>query len=177
MDACITSACKYPEVAVRWLDYHYGEDGANLFNYGILNDSYTIENGKPQYTDKVLKNPEFGYDVAAWKYKLHEGPFLRDIDAIPAGSQTMQDARNKFWNTTDASYELPTQITLSTEENEKYLEIMNEVWNEVDVKVLEFMIGKRNMNEFDAFVDKIKSMGIDDAIKIQQTALDRYNKR
>ena len=41
----ITSACEYPEVAMRWVDYMYSEEGSILADYGIEGISY-------QFNDK-----------------------------------------------------------------------------------------------------------------------------
>jgi putative aldouronate transport system substrate-binding protein len=38
-------------------------------------------------------------------------------------------------------------------------------------------MGAEPIENFDKYVKTLKSMGIDDAIKIQQAALERYNKR
>jgi putative aldouronate transport system substrate-binding protein len=37
--------------------------------------------------------------------------------------------------------------------------------------------GKAGLDEWDSFVKALPSMGLNDAIKIQQSTLDRYNKR
>ena len=40
-----------------------------------------------------------------------------------------------------------------------------------------FITGQESLDNFDAFVEQIKSQDIEDAIEIQQAALDRYNAR
>ena len=37
-----------------------------------------------------------------------------------------------------------------------------------------FITGQESLDNFDAFVEQIKSQGIEDAIQIKQDALDRY---
>lgn len=40
-----------------------------------------------------------------------------------------------------------------------------------------FVMGAEPLDRFDAFAETIQSMGIEQAIHIQQAALDRFNKR
>ena len=47
----------------------------------------------------------------------------------------------------------------------------------MDENTVSFISGTKSLDEYDAFVEQIKAMGIDDAIAIQQAALDRYNNR
>jgi putative aldouronate transport system substrate-binding protein len=38
-------------------------------------------------------------------------------------------------------------------------------------------MGTKSMDEWDAFVEQLHSMGIDECISAKQSALDRYNAR
>ena len=40
-----------------------------------------------------------------------------------------------------------------------------------------FILGTAPLSDIDGFQAKIRSMGLDKALKIRQAALDRYNKR
>ena len=42
---------------------------------------------------------------------------------------------------------------------------------------VKFINGQRSLDEYDAYRDQLKSMGIETCIKLQQAALDRYNAR
>ena len=43
---------------MRLYDFGFSEEGYRRFNWGEEGVSYTMENGKPQYTELILKNPE-----------------------------------------------------------------------------------------------------------------------
>ena len=66
--SCISTKAKNPERIIKWLDYMYSEEGAMLMNWGIENESYVIKNGKPEYTDAVLNDPEYEPGIAQFKY-------------------------------------------------------------------------------------------------------------
>lgn len=175
-EAVITTACKYPVEAVKLMDYHYSKDGFMLFNYGIENVSYKMVDGKPQFTDLLLKNPEgLPYDTVNWKYKVHVGPYLRDYKAAPELTKESADAQ-KLWNQAGVDGVLPP-TSMSPAESESFSSVMSEINTYVDSMTLKFIIGTEPLSKFDSFVSQIKKMNIEEAIKIQQVALDRYNKR
>jgi putative aldouronate transport system substrate-binding protein len=51
---------------------------------------------------------------------------------------------------------------------------INTLYDETFSKILS---GQMPVDKWDDFVKQIKAMGIEDAIKLRQAALDRYNKR
>lgn len=174
-ETVVTSACKTPEIAVKWLDYAYGKDGFMLFNYGIENVSYTMVNGKPQFTELMTNNPEgITYPVLAWKYKLHVGPYWKDWKAYP--DLEKEQPLKEVWNKAGTDYIMPP-VALTTEENQKYSGIMSEVNTYKDEMILKFIMGVEPMSKYDEYVSRIKKMNIDEAVKIQQAAYDRYLKR
>ena len=54
----ITKSNKYPLETMKLVDYLFSKDGSTLVNYGIEGTNYTMVNGKPTYTDNILKNPD-----------------------------------------------------------------------------------------------------------------------
>ena len=43
---------------VKWLDWHYSEEATTLYNWGIEGQSYEVVDGKKQFTDLILNNPD-----------------------------------------------------------------------------------------------------------------------
>lgn len=174
-DTAITTACKYPVEAVKWLDYCFSEEGYLLFNYGIEGVSYVMVDGKPQFTDLLVNNPDgISYTEINWKYKTHVGTYLRDWRAYPFTD--IQYQAMEVWNRADYDYVIPP-VSLTPEESTSSASIMNEIYTYVNQMVLKFIVGNEPMENYDSFVEQIKKMNIDEAIKIYQNALDRYNKR
>jgi putative aldouronate transport system substrate-binding protein len=68
-------------------------------------------------------------------------------------------------------------VTPTQDESRRFASIMNDVnskFQEVFTKVVN---GSEPMGSMVGLPAQLKQIGIDDAIKIQQAALDRYNKR
>lgn len=172
----ITKACKNPVEAVKWLDYGYTQEGFLLYNYGIEGLSYTMVNGKPQFTDLLIKNPDgLSYDVVREKYKVHQTSSLRDWRAYKPFSDE-QERSMANWNKAISDYVLPS-TNMTVEEASKDTSIMSEINAYVDQMLLKFIMGQEPLSKFDEFVKQIKKMNIDEDIAIRQKALDRYNKR
>lgn len=174
-DTVITTSCEKPEVAVKWLDYAYGDEGSMLFNWGIEGVSYELVEGNPQFTELMTNNPDgLAYSMLSWKYKLHMGPYKRDWKAF-AGLEKVEDCM-KTWGEAGTDYVMP-RVQLSDEESRKYSNKMNEINTFVEEKILKFVMGVEPIDKFEKFVEQVKKMGIDEAIDIKQAALDRYNAR
>lgn len=175
-EAVITSACKNPERLVQWFDYAYGKDGYMLFNYGIEGTSYTMVDGKPKFTDIMVKNPD-GLDfwTVCNKYKLEVGPYLRDYKAVPEFTKFSLDAMDK-WTQADTDYVMPP-LNLTAEESDTYSNIMSDIDTYKDEMILKFITGKEPLSNFDKYVEQLKKMRIEEVIKIEETALERYNNR
>jgi len=68
-------------------------------------------------------------------------------------------------------------VTPTASESGKFASIMNDVNTFKDEMFNKFIMGAEPLDNFDKYVKTIEGMGIQDAIKIQQAALERYNKR
>jgi putative aldouronate transport system substrate-binding protein len=173
----VTKASKYPVEAVKLLDYNYSDQGTLYCNYGVEGQSYTMVNGKPQYTDFVKNNPAFPGSIVTTIACRHEGPFIRDYARTYFSyKQNALDAMNLIWNG-DQSGMMPKTLALTAEEGTRLSTIMSDIKTYVWEMMPKFIMGVEPMGKFDAFVAQIKKMGIDDAIRIKQASLTRYFKR
>jgi putative aldouronate transport system substrate-binding protein len=178
--AAVSATAANPEQIVKWLDYKYGQEGHLLFNFGIEGESYKMENGNPKYTDLIMKNPDklpitqamAKYFIASWS-----GPIVQDKRYIQQYF-TMPEQRDaqKAWMAADHSKQMPP-VTLTAEESSKTASIMNDVKTYRDEMINKFIMGAEPIENFDKFVQTIKSMGIEEAVKARQAALDRFNNR
>ena len=80
------------------------------------------------------------------------------------------------WSTASADKILPP-LTPSEEESEKLARIQGDLDTYVDQMFVKFVMGKEPIENFDAYIATLKKMGMDDAIKIRQAQLERFDKR
>ncbi|WP_169084152.1 extracellular solute-binding protein [Paenibacillus sp. PL91] len=177
----ISATAKDPVLAVKMLDYGYSEEGRMFFNFGTEGVSYNLEDGYPKYTDLLLKNPDKlapAQAISLYARGSYNGPFIQDKRYAEQffALQTQRDAVG-IWQKTDADkYSLPP-ITPTPEESSEYATIMNDINTLVDEMTLKIILGSEPVDQYESYVEKMKSLKLDRAIEIQQAALDRYNKR
>ncbi|RCX19482.1 putative aldouronate transport system substrate-binding protein [Anaerobacterium chartisolvens] len=173
----ITTSCKYPEAAIKWLDYVYSKEGILMTNWGIEGTSYNMREGKPVIVERILNDPE-----PAWAWMLEtrfnglSTPGVADEQWMNSLLSEAQLESRKYWGQTDNSWNMPP-LYRTYEEEAVYTSGMSDIIAYVDDMTVKFIMGSESVSNYDAFVSEIKNMGIDQIIKIQQNALDRYNKR
>jgi hypothetical protein len=74
---------------------------------------------------------------------------------------------------------MPIGLSFTLAENTRNAQVMTDVDLTVDESITNFIIGKTPLNDttWNEYVAKLKKIGLDDVIKNQQAAVDRYNKR
>lgn len=179
---CISATCEHIEEAIRFIDLFYNWDIAQDANYG-MDDGRSFnygEDGK-RYLDSDFRynNPEGVSSTAFFaKYGFKDPPlriqdFQQDI-FLPLQKQSMEN-----WTADTALFDwnMPKNLTMTADESNTYAMVMADVTTFVDENAVQFITGEKSFDEWDAYVDTIIGMGIEDAIAAQQSALDRYNAR
>lgn len=176
----ITTRCKDPVSVAKAFDYLYSKEGQILRSYGIVNKTFTYVKGKPQYTKLITSIADNAY---RWKYLLFAAPGIKDCWASDVEANPLVDkeeAREVYrskWATSDMAWELPDWLTLTQEEGQKVSQIMSDVNTFVQETIPKFIIGQMPLSKYNSFVSKLKSLKIEEAIKIYQNAYNRYLKR
>lgn len=178
LGAAISKNCKHPELAARYLDYGYSEAGHMLYNFGKEGESYDMVDGYPTYKSELLDTTD-GVPVAQ-KLTMNclgsdSGPFVQDKRYIEQYYRTDRQ-RNALecWADNDyLDYKIPN-VSLTPDENNEFNEIMAEVRTYVSENLNNMIIGKTPIEDFDKYVETLKSMNIERAMEIRQAAYDRY---
>ena len=169
-------------LAAMWNDYQYSMDGFAIKNYGKEGVSYVIgEDGFPHFTDFVL-NPSGEYadftvtqvrDICQEKGSGCFYSWLQGYDLYAPEVCAAYD----IWGASSTGDWIMPGITMTTEESEAYTDVYGDISTYVDEMILRFIHGEVALTEWDSFVAEIEAMGIQDAIDVYQSALDRYNAR
>ncbi|HEX2945881.1 MAG TPA: extracellular solute-binding protein [Clostridia bacterium] len=171
----ISANSKYKEEIVKLFDYFYGDEGSMLMNFGIEGQTYNMVDGKPQYTDAITKDSQ-GRSILSMLnvYGHREWAYKQDVGYEDA---LLDDQFVKYRNDME-QYIKPTIPALSFTSDER--DVINSKYTEIqtykDEMIDKFIMGKEPLTNLDNFMNKIKSMGIDDVLKVEQAAYDRYNK-
>ncbi len=173
----ITTACADPELALKWLNFFFTEEGALIANYGEEGTTYTMVDGAPQYTDMIIQGE--GGAFMAWNVNcLSCAPFLNDNTKLDVVYSEKELAAPDIWmSNADYAYMYPVAAVLNEEEGTEFNNLMSEINTYASENIIRFIIGELSMDEFDAFVNQMNEMGLPRCTELKQAALDRYMSR
>ena len=179
--AAITASAKNPALCMRLLDYSYSEEGNMLNNFGIEGVSYEVKDGVPTYTDIITNNADglsMSQTLPQYVRAANEGPFVQDERYIEQYYQYDQqkDALKIWGNNNHEKHKMP-QVTLTNEETKELSDLNSAIGTYNQEMFIKFITGKESIEKFNDFVKKLKDMGIERTIEIEQAAVDRFNKR
>lgn len=177
----ISTNCKNLELAARFLDYGYTDEGHMLYNFGIEGECYELKDGKPVFTDLITKNPDgltFAQAAVRYMRSPYSGVFVHDPEYVKQ-SLTYPEQQHAYdvWSDTNMTEHLMPPVTLMPEEQSEAADIMNNVSTYASEKYVAYITGQESLDSFGDMQAKIKEYGIDRVLELRQQAYDRYMKR
>lgn len=179
IDGCmsVTKDCKYPEEAVRLLDYMVlSEDARYLMNAGIEGMTYNKNsNGEVEFTDFVLKNPD----------GLTPYEALRSIGAWPTTPFVLlKDASRGIYKDRPDLVEFVKKMEpyiadriefskATSEESEQESGLQRDITTYVKEMQLKFITGGESFDNWDKYISQMNELGVDKLVKIKQQQYDR----
>lgn len=173
----VSATCENPELALGWLNFWYTDEGIILMNYGVEGESYQMEDGEVKYTETITNN-EQGLD-AALALKLHSIAgtsfgIQKDERTFPFYIDQQLEAVDKWTTPCDGAWAYPS-VSMSAEESETIAALSADVCTYIAESVPRFIMGELNLDsDWDAFVDAVNSMGMEDCVEAYQSALNRF---
>ncbi len=176
----VSANCSNWELALRWLDYLFSEDGARLANYGVEGDTYTMaDDGSITFTDKVLANEEYSFSQAQANFLMPPSSvachydWTRELAAVPEKDIESYDV----WSSAGQDWTLPT-LSLTQEESVERAAIMTDIETYAKENSTQFITGVLDIETgWDEYISTIQGMNLARAIEITQAAYDRYLER
>lgn len=170
----ISKDCKDPAIAIRFMDFWFSDAGQMLMNWGIEGQSYTMVDGKPQYTKEAFSNPAGvpNYMRSIGSYEVgHRGDIAGEIagmnDIAKAGYQIYFD--NKY---NQAPF---PNLSFTQEEND----IINNAMANINTYQTEWeqkcITGVQKVDDtWDAYIAAMNNMGMQQVITAYNAAYQRY---
>lgn len=173
----ISSEVSDLEIAMRWLDYWYTDEGILLAGYGIEGETfYYRDDGTPALTALVANNETMSMsETQAWYLGTAEMPTVHQwrrewTDWTP---QKAIDACNTWDTDYVNTLTYPVGAAMTAEESQTYTAIYGDIQTYVAEEVAH-LITDYSDEAFDAFQKQLKEMDVDICIEMHQNALDRY---
>ena len=177
----VTTGCKDVETAIKWCDFWYSDTGSQLSNYGLEGQTFVYDdNGDPHWTDFVTNNPDgVSYIVCRQVYlTLTQQPGIYNMDMELEQLSDNGKSAIEIWNrSADGAYLITSCYSMTAEESESLSAILSDINTLNNECWTKFITGDKPLSEFDAYLSQLRDMGIEEAVSIYQSALDRYYAR
>ncbi len=175
----ITKTNKYPAATVRWADRLYDPVMSAQTSWGPIGTTLKKDaNGiLVQIPAKAGESEgERRQKVAPGGPKCTTKEDFEKVVAPEPRAKERQDLVKKYYEPYKANDAYPP-VLLSNEELEKVNDPMTDITTLVKEKFATWVVKGSIDAEWDAYVSKLKSIGLDDAMKVYQDAYDRYKKQ
>lgn len=172
----ITRDCKNPEAAIKWINFVWGSDeGVTYTEFGIEGKTYKVDdNGDKYFTDFVLNNPD-GLDPYNALRSLGIANTIlvrtpaeayvqlnKQSDAIPFAESLLQFRVEPF-----------PAVMMDQTEQEIIDRIQPDISTYYEESLTKFITGELPIDQFDKYVDTLKSMGLEEVRQVRQAMYDR----
>lgn len=169
----ISTSCENLEIASKYWDYFFTDEGFQLANWGPEGLSRTYDSaGNPIYNETAMAFKNITYTQT--KYALHNQPVFTRWRREEQGLNEDQREAWKIWGVVDDAYMVPENVTLTQEEGAEHSQIKSTLDTFVSENVGLFITGAKSFDQYDAYLAEMKSIGVDRAVELNQIALDRY---
>lgn len=175
----ITDKNEHPEATVRWMDHFFGDEGATFYFMGVEDVSYEKDdNGNLQFIDEITNHPD-GLtmdqaltDYVTWMGGSYPGYVQEEYfagsetlpNSIEAGEKAAEHVIEEVWNNFNYTKEEAQFRQSKGSEIETYITEME----------AQFITGRKPFSEWDAYVQEMEEMGIQDYLDVQSDAYERY---
>ncbi|MCT1901404.1 extracellular solute-binding protein [Oceanobacillus sojae] len=173
----ISSDNPNPEATVRWMDYFYGDEGAELYYMGVEGETFEVEDGETVYSDHIL-NPEgdmtFEQAIAQDLTWLGSISGIIKEDYFQGGETAPQSLEAAEKIQPQVIDEVWPRFTFTDEENRILQSTGEDINKYVEEMRDKFITGDEDLDEWDNYVQTIEQMGMEELLEVYQAAYDRY---
>lgn len=178
----ITDKNKYPEATVRWMDYFYSDEGIKMYFMGFKDVTFKeMEGGQVDYLDEIKKNPKgLTLEQALAPYVVWPGggypgmvkqQYFKGAESLPESLDAAKKAEPYF-----VKEKWPT-FTFTEEESSRMAAIGNDIETYVNEMEAKFANGSMPFTEWNAYIERLKKMGLDEYVKLYSQGYERYKKQ
>lgn len=176
----ISSQCKNPELAMRWVDYWYSDEGNRLLKMGVEGETYrTLDNGDVEYLEHITNNPNgLSIEQAVGEFSVAPGgtapgynllKYNRTSKFLPQALEAVDMYKpympKEIW-----------QFTYTQEEVEELTTLNSDINGLTGEKTAAWVSGKESLDTYDDYIKLIKKLNVKRFIEIYQNAYDRWKK-
>lgn len=169
----ITSACKNPEILVRWVDQLYDKKTSIEGVWGPVEEG---ANGMLKFVavPSGMSFDEFRYkNVPVWPPAAVFAEDYNKVVEVPSAMKEKLDIMKNIYSKYQTSETLPG-LTYTKQESDWNTSTGNDINNYVNDMQSRWLLNGGIEQEWGSYIAKLKQLKIDEHIKMKQTAYDRF---
>lgn len=171
----ITTKCEEPELAIQFCEYLYTDEGIQLVNYGVEGESCEVVDGKAQFTDLVLNNPDLGDPISYYTGRNSVPTWNSNQKLLATYTDDVKDAFATWSSNRDNRDAYPYVAQLTMEEREEISKLAADYESYADECRQKFIVGDMDIEtEYETYEEEVRTQGLTRALEIKQDAYDRY---
>lgn len=177
---CVTTACENIELAVAWVDYFYGEEGARFMLVGQEGKDWEIKaDGKGYWTDETAarRTADMSQDAFIAMFSMWPGgrvpaAFYSDLWGGEYSDEPAVTAKSMINYITDNVWPF---ISWTEEESEVVSTVESDIKKFINNFYALVIAGETELTDetWNDFVRNVNSMGADELLGAYQSALER----
>ena len=181
----ISTTCQDPVLAMKWINCLFMPEINLLTTFGVgdLGDGHTTyeidENGDYVRSEWLTSQENPDYPNGVNRHYIQNLTTVT-LDSMELSQYNMPEHQENWrvWSEGVSDEKLISSgVSLTSEESRTVSEVMTEIDTYMSELALKIICGEASLDEWDAAVAELDSMGIQEAIDAQQAALDRFNAR
>ncbi len=164
----VSAKSKQLDITLKYVDWFYTKEAADLTTWGEEGKTFNVADGKNKFIGDSVDVAQLRAKTGLSTYGFYQ---LFDYDShISTFSKDTQSAYEQSRN-----YDLSGYVSLAFTPEEQA--VINSVGVNIakatDQQISRFIVGDRNLNEWDKYVEEIKDLGLDKLKNVYDKAYER----
>ena len=167
---------KYVVESIKYMDFWFTPQGIRIANFGVEGVDYTLVDGKPVFTDKVLKASGGAPTYLRSIGQAQQGGRMYLESELQGMTSYAREGFNLYLENDYVLEQLP-QFSFTREEERVIKERELAITTYIDEVAQKWLFGIESVEEgFDKYIQQFESMGYKEVQAAYQSAYERYKK-
>lgn len=162
-----------PVATIKYFDFWFTEEGRRMANFGIEGDTYTMVDGQPIFTDKVLKGTEPPVNVIRQTGAQSNFGFWQDYFYEEQWTTPLAVEGINLYTDNDVFMEKFPTLKFTKEEQDTISKLLPKVETYMGEARQQWILGAKPV-DFEAYSAEMKKLGGEELVAVYQAAYDRY---
>lgn len=175
---CVTDACKNPELALKFWNYFFTDDGIILANYGVEGVSFDYKpDGSVEYTNLIVNNPDMDLRISGDIYLPSKVPVYSISQKFYVTYTEKQRQTIATWSPVGSDeHTYPAGASLTANEAEQISQKVADCITFAEENLMGYLTCSIDLDDasWQNYVGILVSIGIDECLSVYQNAYDEY---